>query len=190
MTGTFIILIGPSGSGKDTLLEHVKEVFPQIYFPPSYSSREKRPQEKEGDPYHFVSAKSFKDMIESDSFLEWAEYSGNYYGTTKKSVVPHLQAGDVVMKELDIQGAEIIKKKIPNENIYIIFIDAGDWDVLESRITNRADISHKELEKRHGRFKKEIDFRSDADMVIYNENGKLREAKQAIENVIHDIVEA
>ncbi|MEX2369063.1 MAG: hypothetical protein WD552_01560 [Candidatus Paceibacterota bacterium] len=189
MIGTFIILIGPSGSGKNTLLQHVKQVFPQIHFPPSYSSRVMRPQEQEGDPYHFISPKKFKEMIEREAFLEWAEYSGNYYGTAKESIIPYLEKGEVVMKELEIQGVQLLKNNLPAENLHTIFIAAGGWDDLQKRILSRSEMSPEDLAKRHERFKKEMEFRSEADTVIKNEDGRLNEAKASIEEAIRGTLE-
>lgn len=189
MPGIFIILIGPSGSGKNTLLQHVKKIFPQIHFPPSYSSREMRPQEEEGNPYHFVTTDKFKEMIVKDDFLEWAEYSGNYYGTAKESVIPYLEKGEFVMKEMEIQGVRELKDKMSARNLHTIFINAGDWDDLQKRILSRANMDPEDLAKRHERFKKEMEFSLEADTVIKNEDGGVNEAKASIEEVIRGILE-
>lgn len=191
MKGMFIILIGPSGSGKNTLLKHVRETFPEIHFSPSYSSRsEMRPGESQGDPYYFVSTEEFEEMIEDGDFLEWAEYSGNYYGTARENVIPYLEKGEYVIKEMEIQGVRSVRSKLSSDNLHTIFIDAGDWGDLKNRITRRADMNPEDLEKRHERFKKEMEFRLEADTVIENKDGKLEEAKQSIEEVIRDILKS
>lgn len=189
MKGTFILVIGPSGSGKGTLLSHVREEFsdkPDLVFPVSCTTRAKRPGEEEGKTYYFVSREDFEARIERDEFLEWAEYSGNLYGTLKSEIVDPLEAGKVVVREVEVQGARSILSLFERSMLRVVYIEAGTWDEFERRIRKRAPISDAELEKRYTRYEDEVTFRDTADDVISNREGELQEAKKQFEGIVQD----
>src|SRR6185503_18010602 len=105
MQGKLILVIGPSGSGKSALIAYLREVAPNIIFPVSCTTREKRLGEKEGETYYFVSEEEFDERITQEAFLEWASYGGHRYGTLKSEILPELTAGNTVVREVEIQGA-------------------------------------------------------------------------------------
>jgi guanylate kinase len=120
-------------------------------------------------------------------FLEWAEYSGNFYGTPREEIVKPLREGKVVVREVELQGVLAIREQIPPENRTIIFIDGGSWDVLRERIIARAPISVGELEQRRQRYLEEVSSKAFADIVLDNsEDDKVAVAKAKLVDIIHE----
>ena len=188
--GTFVIVVGSSGSGKGTLIQHIKTLFPEVLFPNSCVTRPMREGEMQGFPYQFLSVEEFKKRIASGDFIEWAQFSGQYYGTPKESIVRPIEEGKIILKEIEVQGARILLEKLPRENLVIIFIDAGNWDeYAEARLKRRAPISDDEIEIRRMRYEDEMTFKEQADFVISNRDGKLEQAKRDFENIIRSIIQ-
>ena len=188
MKGKFIVIVGPSGGGKGTLIKHLQSLFPSLIYPKSFVTRPRRPGEVDGDVYRFISVKEFKERIGRDDFLEWAVYSGNYYGTPASEVLPRIDRGEIVLKELEVQGARQLKKKMSKDELAIVFIDAGSWRDMEKRIKERSPITAEELKKREERYNDEITFMKEVNFVVKNETGKLDEAKKEIEAVIRSLL--
>lgn len=188
MAGKFIVVFGPSGSGKGELIAHVRKTFPQIVFARSTVTRVMRPGEKDGEPYLFVSGEDFDAAVGADGFLEWAEYGNNRYGTTKAEVLPYLTDGKTVLKEMEVQGVRQVRAMLPKERVAVIFIFAGEWEALEKRIRARAPITEEELEKRRERYEDELSYRGEADFEVENLEGKLDEAKARIEALVRNII--
>jgi guanylate kinase len=182
--GKFVIVVGPSGSGKNTLIETVYATYPDIVRPVSCTTRAMRPGEQEGHMYHFVSEEEFTRRIDANEFLEWAQYGGHRYGTLKSEILPIIEAGKIAMRDVEIQGARQIKQILPADELTAIYIDAGSWEELERRIRARAPITEEELAKRKKRYEDEVMFKQDADFVIENPEGGLEKAKQDIDDVI------
>lgn len=176
--GTFILVVGPSGSGKSALLAHLREVMPDIVFPRSCTTRTPRPGEVEGEKYFFVTKEEFERRQAAEEFLEWAPYGGNYYGTLRSEIIPALEAGKSVLREVEVQGARQLRGSIPEGVLKIIFIDAGSWEDLERRIRARAPIGEVELLARRKRYEDETGFKGEADMVVTNLDGGLAQAKE------------
>lgn len=179
MLGKFFLIIGPSGSGKGTLVNHLRENNHSLglVFPVSCTTRERRPREKEGETYYFVTREEFEKRIKRDEFLEWAEYGGNLYGTLKSEIVDPLKAGRCVLREVEIQGASSIIGLFDRKDLFVIYIDAGPWEKMEKRIRDRAPIDDHELELRRERFEEEITFKDKADLVIENYDGQAKKAQ-------------
>ncbi len=188
--GKLILVIGPTGSGKSVLISYIKENFPQISYLASYTTREKRPG-AENSAYQFLSVEEFEHMKEAGEFLEWAQFGGNYYGTSKQEVTSALSAGKVVLKEMEVQGVRQIQEILTPEQLVIMYIDAGSWEELERRVRARAPITEEELEKRKHRYEDEVPFKQTADYVIQNLPGELEKAQEqirkALEEVIHSV---
>lgn len=189
MAGKFILVIGPSGSGKGTLINHVRPLFSEVAYPKSMTTRARRGGESDKN-YVFLSHDDFSKKIKNGELLEWAEYGGNYYGTPVEGVVPLLEAGQTVLKELEVQGVRQIRQKIPKEQLVVIFVNAGGWAEMEARIRARADMPEAELEKRRVRYEDELAFLANEkpDYVIPNPTGKVEEAKKRFEEVIRSLI--
>lgn len=182
-----MLIIGPTGSGKGTLLKHIAASIPGLVFPRSCTTRNPRPGEKDGETYFFVSKEEFERRIEEGDFLEYAQYGGNWYGTLKSEILPAIEQGKVVVREVEVQGARQIREKIPAEALRIVYVDAGSWDELERRIVARAPIEQPELIARRKRYEDETSFKKEAVSVIENPDGGLEQAKQAFEAAIRAI---
>lgn len=189
VTGQLILILGPSGTGKGTVINHLKNSFPSIVFPASYTTREMRPNEVEGEVYHFISKEQFKAKINQGAFLEWAIVHGdNYYGTDKSEIIQNLENNRPVLREVDIQGVHSLKKLIPPENIHTIFITTDSWEKLEKRIKLRADISQEELEKRKLSYHTEIQHLDQVDHILYSEDGQIEECNQKAVEIVSKIL--
>ena len=178
MRGKFILVVGPSGSGKSALLAHLKEAMPEVVSPVSCTTRAPRPGEVDGEKYFFITKDEFERREAAGEFLEWAAYGGNYYGTLKSQITGPLAQGKLVVREVEVQGARQILQLMPKDTLRIIFIDAGGWDDLERRIIARAPIGAPELLARRKRWEDEVTFKPQADLVVHNPDGGLAQAKQ------------
>jgi guanylate kinase len=187
--GKLILVIGPTGSGKGTLLKEVQEHIPELIFPISCTTRAMRPGEVEGQTYFFVSREEFENRREAGEFLEWAEYGHNLYGTLKAQILPFVADGKTVIREIEVQGARQIQQILSPENLRIIYIDAGSWEDLERRITARAPIGAPELEARRKRYEDETSFKAQANAVIKNLDGGLEQAKKDFDGAIRSIMQ-
>ena len=131
-----IILTGPSGVGKGTVVKEILGKDKNISLSISATTREPRVGEKDGENYYFLNQEKFKEMIEQNLFLEWAQFAGNYYGTPLSSVNEKINKGFTVLLEIEVQGAKQIKEKFPNS--LSIFLLPPDKEELERRIRNRV----------------------------------------------------
>lgn len=131
------IISAPSGSGKTTLAKALQESDPQLLFSVSYTTRLPRSSEQNGREYHFVSEPQFKQMVKDDQFLEHAVVHDNYYGTPKRYLQEAQRQGKDLLLDIDVQGAEQIKAKIPKA--VGIFVLPPSRGVLERRLRDRKD---------------------------------------------------
>jgi guanylate kinase len=187
MKGALVLVIGPTGSGKSALLSFLQAAAPQIVFPVSCTTRAPRPGERDGEKYFFINKEEFEKREAAGEFLEWASYGGNYYGTLKSEILPKLEEGRLVVREVEVQGARQIRKLLPKENLKIVFIDAGSWESLERRILARAPMNDVELLARRKRYEDELSFKAEADRVIENRDGGLEQAKKDFIEAIHTL---
>ena len=146
-----------------------------------------REGEKDGDIYHFLSKEEFKKGIEEDKFLEWAiVHQDNYYGLIKGPIMQGLEDGKTIVREVDIQGFDSIRKKIDPENLVTIFITVPNKGELIERIVNRAAISEDELEKRKESMHREFNRARDCDYMVENIEGKLDETTKRVMEIIEE----
>lgn len=186
--GHLVLLMAPSGSGKGTLITSLGEIREKLYFAKTFTSRQPREGVEENPLYTFISREEFEQMIEEDAFVEWANFSGNYYGTPKSEVLEPLTGGSVVFKEMELQGIIQMRALIPAEHITVIYIDAGDWGSLEKRIRSRASMHEEELLLRKERYEEESKAKEEADIIIKNHDGLLEEAQTHFHEVIENII--
>ena len=127
--GTLIIISGPSGSGKDTVLTVLFKKMPELEFSISSVSRSMRPGEVNGQKYNFISREQFKSMIDNDMLLEYNEYCGNFYGTPRQPVESCIERGGEIVLEVDVNGAANVRKKC--SDCFSIFIMPPSFEVLK-----------------------------------------------------------
>lgn len=188
--GKLILVSGPMGSGKGTLIRNATEHFPGLGILNSYTTRDRRPDHVESEHYRFVSKEEFQQMVDRGEFLEWAEFSGNYYGTRKADLDEALSHGEVIIKEMDVQGVRQMRGLLSPDDMVSIFIDAGSWEELVERAMKRDPLTSEELDKRKQRYDDEMTYLPEADVVIRNVTGRLEEADSAFEKIIADAIEA
>ena len=161
-----IILTGPSGVGKGTVVKEILGKDKNIWLSISATTREPREGEREGENYYFLNKEKFKEKIEQNLFLEWAQFAGNYYGTPLSSVNEKIKKGLTVLLEIEVEGAKQIKEKYPNS--MSIFLLPPDKEELEKRIRNRGTEKEDEINKRLSRAKYEISESNLFDFVFTN----------------------
>src|SRR5438309_9139876 len=111
--GLLIVISGPSGVGKDTVLRRLFELAPELRYSVSYTTRPKRPGEIDGQSYRFVTEPEFLDLIAKKEFLEWAKVYDHYYGTSRRQVEDALKRGEDIILKIDVQGAAFVKRRRP-----------------------------------------------------------------------------
>lgn len=174
LSGHLYLILGPSGSGKGTVLKALREHHPNFVFPISCTTREPRPGEKNGEVYYFVSKEEFKHRMEDGDFLEWAVVHGeNYYGTLKEEIVKPLQEGKTVIREVDVQGLRSIRELISKANLTSIFLTVDGWETLQRRILKRSELPQEELDRRHASFLKEMEWAKECDITIVSTEGEI-----------------
>lgn len=144
--GELIVISGPSGVGKGTVVSEVLRRRPDIHFSVSYTTRPMRPGEADGKNYNFVSRETFLDMIERGDFLEYVEYVGNYYGTSLCQIEKKLCAGTSALLEIEVQGAAKVRARCPGA--VCIFIAAPSFRELEQRLRSRGTDSEERIARR------------------------------------------
>lgn len=189
MRGKLILIVGSTGSGKGTLMRHAIERFPMLRTPQSYTTRPRRSDAVENAHYTFVSREEFEQKLAAGEFLEHAEFSGNYYGTLRADIEAGLAAGDVMFKEMEVQGVRQMRPLLAKEELIVVFVDAGSWEELSARALAREAMPADVLEMRRVRYEDERLFMPEADVVIKNYTGKQEEAMAAFETVIAKAVE-
>ena len=181
-TGKLIVISAPSGTGKTTLVKRLLKRELNMVASVSFTTRPMRENEIEGIDYSFVDESKFKQMVEMDEFLEYATVFGNYYGTQRKIVSNNLQKGLNVILEIDWQGAQQIKKNMPD--CVMIFLIPPSKDVLLARLKNRGTDSDKEIENRFNQAVLDLNESSEFDHVLVND-----QIDEAVDNIVHCIQE-
>ncbi len=179
MQGRLFIISGCSGVGKGTLLKLFLEKNPSVKLSISATTRKPRQGEKDGVNYFFTSKEEFKKSVENDEFLEWAEFSGNYYGTKKSFVERTLSKGNDLILEIEVKGANQVKLKMPDAKT--IFIMPPSIQVLEERLRGRNTEDEETIKKRLKEVSREIEAGKSFDYRIVND--KLESALNNLEQI-------
>ena len=156
MEGRLVILSGPSGVGKDTLIEAWRARNPRVQRVVAYTTRPPRDGEVDGRDYHFVSIPAFLLMADSNKFLEWKIVHGNYYATPLADMEAMLSEGKIAILKIDVHGAISAMDRRPDA--VSVFIQPPSWEELESRIRGRALDLPEAIEKRLSNAREEISF--------------------------------
>jgi guanylate kinase len=167
MRGNLYIVSAPSGSGKTTLLQHLLRNFTDLRFSVSHTTRQPRQGEKHGVDYFFTDRAEFLRMVDRLQFLEWAEFNGQLYGTTRAFVQEQLESGMDVILDIDIQGARQVKSKMKDATA--IFILPPSYQELKRRLEARMLESEDVISRRLEIAKNEILYYRDYDYIIIND---------------------
>ena len=166
--GTLIVLSGPSGVGKSTVIAELLSERKDIYFSVSFTTRQPRPGEVDGVNYNFVTRPEFERMIRDNELLEYAEYVGNYYGTSLKVIRDRLDQGQDVLLDIEVQGAATVKAKCPEA--VLIFILPPSLEELAHRLQARSTDSEDAIVKRLERAREECSEIGRYDYLVVNDS--------------------
>lgn len=178
--GLLIVVSGPSGAGKDTICQKLIKENSNIWMSVSMTTRKPRPLEKNGVDYFFVSSEEFENKINDNTFLEYASYNDNYYGTPKDKVEEKLNEGKDVILVIDINGAINIKKIIPSA--LFIFIMPPDMETLKNRLIGRKTESKDKVVKRFITAYNEVNNYKKYNYVVVND--KVEDAVNKVKSII------
>ena len=185
MRGKLIVVSGPSGAGKSTLIRIALDEVPELAYSVSATTRDPRPGEVNGRDYIFLSREEFERWIEEGNFLEWAEYSGNLYGTPEHQVEELLESGESVILEIELQGARMVRQQRPDARM--VFVRAPSLEENRRRLQDRATESSGSLERRMSTAIKEVAARDEFDYEVVN--GDRRRAREEMIETMRKIVE-
>lgn len=179
--GLLIVVSGPAGSGKGTVNAHLLKSGDFVYSV-SATTRAPRPGEVDGINYHFISKDEFLARIERGDMLEYTEYCGNFYGTPKKEAEDVLASGKNLILEIEVEGAQNVKKKYPDAVLVLLL--PPSFSVQEARLRGRGTETEEKIRLRLERAKEEITFADVYDYVVYNHDGLDAEAADQIRAIV------
>lgn len=184
MRGRLIVVSGPSGAGKSSLIREALEAVPDVAYSVSATTRPARPGEVEGQHYVFLSREEFERWIGEGRFLEWAEYSGNLYGTHEQKVEELLDAGRSVILEIELQGARQVREKRPDAAM--VFVRAPSLEETRRRLSGRATETAEAMETRLATAVGEVAARDEFDYEVVNDewDRARRDMIETMENIV------
>ncbi len=179
-----VIISGPSGVGKDTIIEalRARPRNPDYHYVVTCTTRCPRPGEEPGVSYQFLTAEAFRQLRDAGELLEANEVHGNWYGTPRRDVADALAAGHDVILKIDVQGARMVKERVPDA--LLVFIVPPSLEALFQRLRSRATESANELEIRQRNAAIELARQGDYDRVVVNETGEIERTAAEIEAII------
>lgn len=181
-----VIISGPSGVGKDTIIDALRARDPKVggdyHYVVTCTTRSPRPGEIPDVSYHFLSPEAFLELRDSGELLEANEVHGNWYGTPRREVARALAAGRDVILKIDVQGARVVKERIPDA--LLVFIVPPSLEALFQRLRSRATETANELELRQRNAAIELARQGDYDQVVVNETGEIDRTAAEIQAII------
>jgi guanylate kinase len=180
--GMMIVLSGPAGSGKGTVLSHLLKD-DKYRCSVSATTRAPRPGEVNGKNYHFLTREAFVARLARDEMLEYTEYCGNYYGTPQKEAEEMLAAGYNLILEIEVEGAANVKRKYPDAVTIMLLPPSGA--VLEARLRGRGTETEEVIQERMAQARKEVAQIGQYDYVVYNYDNQAAEAAEIIRKIIY-----
>lgn len=165
-----VVLAGPAGVGKSTVVNRLRAEVPGLYFSVSMTTRGPRPGEEHGRDYFFVSPEEFQQHIDDDEMLEWADIHGGLQrsGTPRKPVEEALASGRPVLVEVDLAGARSIRESKPDA--HLLFLAPPSWDILVERLTGRGTETEEQVARRLQTARTEMDAQGEFDQIVVNED--------------------
>ncbi len=180
--GVFVVLSGPSGVGKDTILQQLFERDPKLHYSVSYTTRPPREGEVDGISYVFVSEQTFWNLASQGELLEWAYIHGHWYGSSMGRIQGFLDRQEDVVLKIDVQGAASIRERVSGNAVFI-FVAPPTFEELERRLTERKTESTEDLSVRLANARNELAQSSHYDAVVVNDD--IDKAVDAILTIVH-----
>ncbi len=162
------VLSGPSGVGKDSVIEMVRARSPWVWLSVSVTTRPRRPAEVHGVHYFFVDREEFERLRDADELLEWAEFAGHLYGTPRAPVMRRLQQGEPVLLKIDLQGARQIRQRMPDARL--VFLAPPSWEELKRRLIGRGTDDPETIRRRLEHAREELAAEPEFDVTIVNDS--------------------
>jgi guanylate kinase len=175
-----LVITGPSGVGKGTLIRGLLERIPELELSTSATTRKPRPGERDGIDYHFLTPEQFGERVAAGEFVEHATYSGNMYGTLRSELERRAREGNPVVLEIEVQGARQVREAIP-ESI-AVFIAPPSLDALRVRLVGRGTDSSEEVEERLRTAERELEAQREFAYVVVND--RLEQATDELEGIV------
>ena len=180
--GIPVVLSGPSGSGKGTIVKELLARYPNEYaLSVSATTRAPRPGERDGADYHFITREQFEDLIARGEMLEYTQYVGNYYGTPKSEHAKTEQGINPIL-EIEIEGGGNVRRLCPEA--VLVFILPPDEKTLRARLTGRGTNTPEDIERRLARAREEVLFARGYDYIVVNEDGGAGGAAERIAEIL------
>jgi len=171
VTGLLVVISGPSGVGKDTIIERLLKMDANLRYSISFTTRPKRDYEVDGVHYSFVTKPKFEELIARSEFLEWAEYNGYYYGTSRTRVEEVQRNGQDVILKIEVRGAEQVREKRP-DGVFIFIAPPSMEELLHRREVRRSD-SEADVAERQRVARWEMSHAQHYDYVVTNEDAQV-----------------
>ena len=178
--GIPFVISGPSGAGKTSILRRVLECDPGVRFSVSHTTRAPRSGEIEGQDYFFVDEERFRQLVDQDAFLEWADYQGNLYGTSREAVAGPTREGFDLILEVEVQGARQLRER--GQGAVFLFLIPPSMDILEQRLRSRGSDDEDVVRKRLERAREELREIHGYRYVVVN-----ADMEQAVRDFLHII---
>lgn len=167
-SGRLVVVSGPSGVGKGTVVRRMLTARPDLSLSVSATTREPRPGERDGVHYRFLSDGEFDRLVQEDAFLEWAEVFGRRYGTLEGDVARARAEGRDVILEIDVQGAAVVRERLPDA--VLIFLQPPSEEELRRRLAERGTETGEALERRLAEARREMGESSRFDHIVINDD--------------------
>ena len=183
--GLLIVISGPAGSGKGTMLQHIFQSpkhGAKFAYSVSATTRAPRPGEVDGKNYHFLTREDFEARIARDELLEYTEYCGNYYGTLKSEAEAVLESGRNLILEIEVEGAMNIKRRFPDA--LAIMLLPPSFKTQEARLRGRGTETEEKILARLERTREELKLLENYDYVVYNRDGKIGSVAEDIYAIV------
>lgn len=166
--GLLIVVSGPAGVGKGTIVREMMKNNPKVVLSVSATTRMPRANESEGKNYYYKTREQFEEMIKNNELIEWVEYCGNYYGTPRDLVCSEIEKGNIVILEIEVDGALNVKRLFPD--CVLCFIIPPDFSELEKRLRGRRTDAEEAIINRLARAKEEFKHLDNYDYLILNDS--------------------
>jgi guanylate kinase len=186
MENKILIITAPSGSGKTSITRHLMEMFPNLAFSVSATTRKARANETNGSDYYFISEDAFREKIQHGEFAEWEMvYEGKYYGTLRQELERIWGNGQIPVLDIDVKGAIHVKQQYP-ESTLTLFIEPPSVEVLRNRLMSRGTETEESLAARVNKASYELSFKDQFDRHILNED--LEKACAEARNIVEAFI--